>query len=91
MGGAVFSFLLVLCISFYHGDIQRNALDYFVIEIISVIFFIHTPKVYFDWARGANARGEPKEEGGNSQARIPPSPLGFPLALPFPHSLPPRA
>ena len=48
------SFRVSLCISFYHGDIQRNALDPFVMEIISVIFFIHTPKVYFDWARGAD-------------------------------------
>ena len=26
---------------------------YFFIEIFSVIFFIHTPNVYFSWARGA--------------------------------------
>ena len=45
------------------------------------LFLIFCPNVYFHWARGANARGEPKEEGGNSQARIPPSPLGFPRTV----------
>ena len=43
--------------------------------------------ITFRLARGASARGNPKE--GEERLRFAPSPsppLGFPLALPFPHS-----
>ena len=36
----------------------------FCMEIFSVMFFIHTSKVNFAWARGAGSREQPKEERG---------------------------
>ena len=54
------------------------------------LFFLFCPNVYFYWARGANAREQPKEDRGKvRELTFPLSPLGFSLALPFPDSLTP--
>ena len=46
-------------------------------EIFSVMFFIHTSKVIFYWARGAGARGEPKEARGKFASSHSPFPFRF--------------
>ena len=68
------SFRASFCISFYHGDIQRNVLDPFVMVIISVIFFIHTPKVILV-GRGARIGGD--NPRGQVETRLA---LAFPLS-----------
>ena len=56
----------------------------------ALIFCILCLNAEFRWARGANARGEPKEDRGKvRKLTFPLSPLGSPLALPFPDSLTP--
>ena len=60
--------------------------------MISLLFSCSYPlsDVKFRWARGANAREQPKEDRGKvRELTFPLSPLGFSLALPFPDSLTP--
>ena len=54
-------------------EIWLDVLIFF--EIFSVIRFIPAPKVYFCWARGAGARGEPKEARGKLASSHSPFPL----------------
>ena len=66
------------------GDIQI-AKGIFSVDVLHLL-----SDVKFRWARGASARGEPKEDRGKvRELTFPLSPLGFPLALPFPDSLTP--
>ena len=47
-------------------------------EYLALMFFILSSNRFFYWARGANARGEPKEDRGKvRKAHIPPIPFRF--------------
>ncbi len=80
------AYFVLMFLSFVRGFIftGRNCF------LFVCLFFIFCPNVRFRWARGASARGKPKEDRGKArELAFPLSPLGFPLALPFPDSLTP--
>ena len=58
-------------------------------ELKDLLFCILCPTINFI-GRGARVRGEHQKRKRDIRcAHIPPSPLGFPLELPFPYSYPP--